>query len=188
MQKFRKRVGLLLLMLSIPLSGHAQVATGSTPRKHPATASPLVRRLGAAEGWSAYAYNGRSGKVCYLTGFPVKREPAHGRRKPAVMMVTHRPDEHVTDVVSFDEGYLFKDGSDASLDVDGAKFDLFSKGDTAWSRTPETDKAIVTAMAKGTHATIEGTPQKGPAISDTFSLSGFSRALALIDKACGVER
>jgi Invasion associated locus B (IalB) protein len=188
MPKFRRNMWLILLMLLIPLSGHAEVASGSAPRKHPATTSPLVRRLGAAEGWSAYTYKDRSGKVCYITGFPVKREPAHVKRKSAVMMVTHRPDEHVSDVVSFDEGYLFKDGSDATLDVDGAKFDLFSKGDTAWSRTSETDKEIVGAMATGTHATIEGTPQKGPAMDDTYSLAGFSHALALIDKACGIER
>jgi hypothetical protein len=155
---------------------------------HPAKSAPAVRRLGSAEGWTAYTYTGHSGKVCYITGFPVKRETGHIKRRPAVMMVTHRPDEHVSDVVSFDEGYLFKDGSDAALDVDGTKFDLFTKGDTAWSRSSDLDKTIVAAMAKGKHAAIEGTPQKGPLLADAYSLAGFSHALALIDKACGVQR
>jgi hypothetical protein len=188
MQKTSRTLLFVLPIFLMPPSGRAEVPEASAPPKHPAKTSTVVRRLGAAEGWSAYTYKGHSGQVCYITGFPTKREPTNTKRKPAVMMVTHRPAEHVTDVVSFDEGYLFKDGSDASLDVDGTKFDLFTKADTAWSRTSDLDKAIVGAMAKGSHAAIQGTPQKGPPADDTYSLAGFSRALALIDKACGVER
>jgi hypothetical protein len=186
MEKIWRILMVVLLLASLSPAG-AEVLTKPTPPKHPARSAPVVRRLGAVEGWTAYTYRGRSGQVCYITGFPSKREPANGKRKPMVMMVTHRPEEHVIDVVSFDEGYLFRDGSDASLEVNGAKFDLFTKGDTAWSRTSELDRAIVQAMAKGDRAVIEGTPERGPAMIDTYDLGGFSRALAMIDKACGVE-
>jgi hypothetical protein len=183
------RTGLFVLpILLTPSFGHADAAKQSVAPTRPPKTTRTVQRLGTAGGWSAYTYTGHSGQVCYVLGFPVKREPSNGKRKPAVMMVTHRPQEHIADVVSLDEGYLFKEGSDASLDIDGTKFDLFTKADTAWSRTAELDKAIVAAMAKGTHAAIEGTPQKGPPISDTYLLAGFSRALALIDKACGIAR
>jgi Invasion associated locus B (IalB) protein len=188
MRKLSRTLLLVLAILALPWAGNAQVQGSSGPPKHPAKTGPVVRRLGDAEEWTAYAYKGRSGQVCYITGFPTKREPASIKRKQAVMMVTHRPEEHVTDVVSFDEGYLFKNGSDASLDVDGTKFDLFTRGDTAWSRTSDLDKAIVAAMSKGKLAAIQGAPQKGPPANDTYSLAGFSRALALIDKACGVVR
>jgi len=188
MQKFW-RTGLVLLpiLLISPLARGDTTKQPAAPARPPKT-STVVQRLGAAGGWSAYTYKGPSGQVCYVLGFPVKREPPDGRRKPAVMMVTHRPQERVADVVSLDEGYQFKEGSAASFDVDGTKFDLFTKADTAWSRTADLDKAIVAALAKGSRASIAGTPQKGPPISDTYSLSGFSRALALIDKACGIER
>jgi hypothetical protein len=183
------RTGLFALpILLMPPSGFADTAKLAAPPTHPPKTSTAVQRLGAAGGWSAYSYKSRSGLVCYVLGYPVKREPPDGKRKPAVMMVTHRPQEHVANVVSLDEGYLFKEGSDASLDVDGTKFDLFTKVDTAWSRTADLDKAIVAALAKGSRAAIEGTPQKGPPLSDTYSLAGFSRALALIDKACGIAR
>jgi hypothetical protein len=43
-------------------------------------------------------------------------------------------------------------------------------------------------MSKGQQAVVKGTPQKGPATTDTFSLAGFAQALALIDKACDVKR
>jgi Invasion associated locus B (IalB) protein len=186
MGKFWRGVLAALLLLAPP--AQAEVAKKAAPPRHAAKSTPTVRRLGAADGWTAYTYKGRTGQVCYITGFPSPRESASTKRKPAVMMVTHRPEEHVFDVVSFDQGYLFKKGSGASLDVDGTKFDLFTDGDTAWSRTSKIDRAIVAAMAKGSHATIAGTPAKGPALADTYNLGGFSRAIDMIDKACGVER
>jgi Invasion associated locus B (IalB) protein len=117
-----------------------------------------------------------------------EKEPAGGKRKHSVAMVTHRPGEKVANVVSFVEGYPLKEGSNVSLDIGGAKFDLFTKGDSAWARTAELDKAIVEAMAKAKQATVKSMPQKGPSTTDTYSLAGFAQALALIDKACDVKR
>jgi hypothetical protein len=147
-----------------------------------------AERLGDADGWTAFAYSEKSGKVCYLSGEPKKSEPAGGNRKRPLAMVTHRPGEKVANVVSLVEGYPLKEGSEVSLDIGGAKFDLFTKGDSAWARTPELDKSIVEAMAKGKQAIVKGAPQKGKATTDTYSLAGFAEALALIDKACDVKR
>jgi hypothetical protein len=188
MRKFLRTAVVAVPMLLALSPSRAEVAKQPGPAKHPASPAPVVRHLGAAEGWAAYTYKGHLGQVCYITGFPAKREPPTFKRRPPVMMVTHRPSEKAIDVVSLDIGSPFKDGSDATLDVDGNKFALFTKGDTAWSRTADLDKAIVATMAKGSHAVIEGTAQKGPTITDSYALSGFSRALALIDKACGVTR
>jgi hypothetical protein len=152
------------------------------------TAGPQPERLGAADAWTAYAYSEKTGKVCYLAGAPKKSEPAGGKRKHPVAMVTHRPGEKIANVVSFVEGYPLKEGSEVSLDIAGAKFDLFAKGDSAWARTPELDKSIVEAMTKGKQAVVKGTPQKGSTTTDTYSLAGFAQALALIDKACDVKR
>jgi hypothetical protein len=152
------------------------------------TAGPQPERLGAADAWTAYAYSEKTGKVCYLAGAPKKSDPAGGKRKHPVAMVTHRPGEKIANVVSFVEGYPLKEGSEVSLDIAGAKFDLFAKGDSAWARTPELDKSIVEAMTKGKQAVVKGTPQKGPTTTDTYSLAGFAQALALIDKACDVKR
>ena len=155
----------------------AQTTSGSQPE-----------RLGTADAWTAYAYSEKTGKVCYLAGAPKKSEPAGGKRRPPVAMVTHRPGEKIANVVSFVEGYPLKEGSEVSLDITGAKFVLFAKGDSAWARTPELDKSIVEAMTKGKQAIVKGTPQKGKATTDTYSLAGFAEALAMIDKACDVKR
>jgi len=149
-----------------------EAAQSKKPQDSPAppTTSPS-QRLGSAESWTAYAYKEKAGKVCYLTGEPLKREPAAKLRR-SMAMVTHRPGENIANVVSFVIGYPLKEGSDVSLDVGGAKFDLFTKGDSA----------------KGKQAVARGTPRKSPPTTDTYSLTGFPQALAMIDKACDIKR
>jgi hypothetical protein len=175
------------LLLSVPVAGHSESSKKPGSGKQTTVGQP-AEQLGAADAWRAYSYTEKTGKVCYLTGGPKKSEPAGGKRKQPLAMVTHRPGEKIANVVSFVEGYPLKEGSEVSLDIGGAKFDLFTKGDSAWARTPELDKAIVETMTKGKQAIVKGTPQKGPATSDTYSLAGFAQALALIDKACDVKR
>lgn len=177
---------LLVCALALPARAAEQAKKPSPPREG-ATAT-AVQRLGGGASWSGYLYKERSGRVCYLAGAPQKSEPARLKRRPPSVMVTHRPEENVANVVSFVEGLPLKEGSEASVDIDGGHFDLFTKGDTAWSRTSELDKQIVEAMAKGRQAVFKATPQKGPPTTDTYSLSGFAHTLALIDKACGVKR
>ena|SRR5271165_1132011 len=175
------------LLLSISTAGHAE----SSKKAGNAAQSPAgtpSERLGAAAAWTAYAYSERSGKVCYLAGEPKKSEPRGVKRKHPLAMVTHRPGEKIANVVSFVQGYPLQEGSEVSLDIGGAKFDLFTKGDSAWARTSELDKDIVEAMAKGKQAIVKGTPRKGLATTDTYSLAGFAQALALIDKAYDVKR
>ncbi len=182
------RFGVLLVMTICGLGGPGRAAE---PHKHPArhtAQAPAVQRLGAAGTWTAYLYKDRSARVCYLAGGPQKAEPGKLKAKSPVAMVTHRPEENVANVVSFDIGIPLKEGSDAALEVDSAHFDLFTKGDTAWSRTSDLDRHIVEAMAKARQAVIKATPAKGPAVTDIYSLSGFAATLALIDKACGVKR
>ena len=103
-------------------------------------------------------------------------------------MVTHRPEEKINNVVSFTEGYLLKKGSNVTVDVGGSKFDLFTRDDSAWASTSDLDKSIVDALTKGKEAVVKGVPEKGPSTTDTYSLAGFPKALALIDKECGIKR
>ena len=189
MTRFWSSRACLVALLASALGVQAQAAERDEthPPKH-VTSGPAVQRLGGSGAWSAYLYHQKSGRVCYLAGGPQKSEPAKFKRKLAAAMVTHRPEENVANVVSFDEGTPLREGSDAVLSIDGTNFDLFTKGDIAWSRTSELDKTIVEAMAKGRQAVLKATPQKGPPTIDIYSLSGFAQTLSLIDKACGIKR
>ena len=179
----------MLSVLSVIPPTVPNVAAAEKKPAAAAAASPSIasQRLGNAEGWTAFVYKEKSGQVCYLAGEPQKSDPENTKRKPTAM-VTHRPDENVANVVSFVEGYPLKEGSTAALDIGGTKFDLFTKGDSAWAATADLDKMIVEAMTKGKQAILKGTPQKGKPTTDTYSLAGFVQALAMIDKACGIKR
>jgi hypothetical protein len=166
-------------------------AGAAKPKKPPPPAeapAAAARQLGTAEAWTAYEARDKTGRVCYVYGEPKKSEPSGAKRKQPMIMVTHRPEEKIANVVSVMEGYPLKDGSNVILDVGKTKYELFSKEDSAWARTSELDKTIVTALAKGKQVVVKGDPQKGPATTDIYVLAGFPKALALIDKACGVKR
>jgi len=204
MTSFRRARGIALCCGLIAAAAPAGAETAkktvpappTAPASHPPSTAPGTepsQSLGSAESWSAYTFTeklgkNKTGRVCYMIGQPEKAEPAGAARKPPSAMVAHRPDERIANVVSFVEGYPLKDGSDVLLDIGAAQFELFTKDDSAWARTSELDRAIVEALAKGRQAVVKGTPRKGPATTDTYSLAGFSKALAMIDKACDIKR
>lgn len=172
-----------MLAACLLLSAHAARAAEGD-----ATPGQGINRLGAADGWDAYADTVKGAKICYLIGKPSKSEPASAKRAAVFASVTHRPSEKRFYEVSFTSGYLFKEGSSAELAVDGKKFSLFTNKDGAWTQDAATDKAVAEAMAKGRQAIITGTSARGTATTDTYALDGFGKALAEIDKACAVKR
>jgi hypothetical protein len=194
---FCRAGALSLAAIIIALSSAAQAAKPKKEPPPPAAQAPdsaktettKTESLGTAGAWSAYASRDKTGRVCYLVGQPQKSDSAGISRKSPQAMVTHRPTENIANVVSFVEGYPLKEDSEVALEIGDKKFDLFTKGDSAWARTAELDKTIVSLLAKGQNAVVKGTPQKGnKPTTDTYALSGFAKALALIDKACGVKR
>ena len=177
----------------LALSGQSHSATTEHHKTQHAAAEKAKEEtppkpLGQSEGWAAYSAPEKNGKICYVVGEPSKSEPSNVKRDPVHLLVTHNTAEKTTNVVSFIAGYSFKEGSDATVDVDGKSFDLFTKGDTAWTRDGGTDKALVEAMIKGKEATIKGTSSRGTQTVDTYALTGFTQAIGDIDKACDVKR
>jgi hypothetical protein len=185
------RAGALSLAAALLLAA-MPAAEAAAPKKPQAAAAPSAGgptdSLGTSGPWSAYASRDKAGRVCYLVGQPEKSDSAGTPRKAPSAMVTHRPAENISNVVSFVEGYALKEGSEVALEIGDKKFELFTKDDGAWARTAELDRTIVGTLAHGKSAVVKGTPQKGRATTDVYSLAGFAKALALIDKACGVKR
>jgi hypothetical protein len=190
----------MALGASLVLALSAQAQTTQPPQKQApaqhaaspgAAAAPgadAAKRLGEAQGWIAYSAPEKSGQICYVVGQPTKSEPANAKRDAIHVLVTHNTTDKTANVVSFVAGYAFKDGSDAELEIGGKKFDLFTKGDTAWARDAATDKAIVEAMLKGKQAVIKGSSARGTATTDAYTLAGFTQVVGEIDKACNVKR
>jgi len=181
---------ILLIVLAV-----SPIAAAKPPALEPYVAPPATnpdpgpaKPLGTAGSWSAYVAQNRAGKVCYVVGAPEKSEPAGMKRAPVMAMVTHRTADDVSNVVSFAEGYPLNEQDAVVVEIGRDKFPLFAKDDTAWARTTDIDKTIVSTLAKEREAIVRGAPVKGRPTIDTYSLTGFSKVLALIDKACNVRR
>ncbi len=144
--------------------------------------------LGAFETWTAAAGTEKAGKICYAAVKPTKSEGNYTRRDEVFLMVTHRPGAKARDEVSFIAGYDLKPDSAVAVEIGDKKFTLEAgQKDTAWTPDAAADKAFVDALAKGRTMVVKATSARGTPTTDTFSLSGFTKARAEIDKACGIK-
>jgi hypothetical protein len=180
----------VLLGFTLMAPVRAAETTHAAPSAGSAAPTSSATVLGTAGSWSAYLASDRTGRVCYLAGGPEKSESGGVSRRAPSGMVTHRPAENIANVVSFVEGYTLKPDSEVTLDIGGRKFQLFTDADAdgAWARTSDLDRTIVTTLAAGHTAVVKGISAQGHTTVDVYSLVGFDKALALIDKACGVKR
>jgi hypothetical protein len=145
------------------------------------------KALGSFEKWSAFSYQEQGKPVCYLAGQPAESKGGPPKRGDVFLMVTHRPAQKATDVVSFVAGYELKDKSDVEATAGGQTFKLFTRGDRAWTADEKTDKALVQALVKGASLAVKAAPVKGPESTDTFPLAGFGKAHQAISQACNVK-
>ena len=77
-----------------------------------------------------------------------------------------------------------KKNKDVIFNVDGKKTKLFPVDDRAWSESTKIDRDLVQSMRRGQKLVVTGISSPGNKIIDTYSLSGFTKALRLIDKSC----
>ena len=106
-------------------------------------------------------------------------------RGDVLLFVSFRPASNVKGEVSFSGGYEFREGSTVKVEISGKSFDLQISGDTAWPASPADDAKLVAAMKAGSNAVVTGISQRsGTTTKDTFSLLGFTAALAEAEKRC----
>jgi invasion protein IalB len=144
------------------------------------------RQIDAAFLWQVLAAGPPDNPVCYVTHKPEAVVQAGQRAGPRPMlMVAWRPAKASANVVTVFTAYRFKPGSEAILEFSPQlSFRLFTTRDTAWAATSEDDTAIMQAMRLGQTVTVRGTSEAGAAVSDTFSLMGFTAASFRAIQAC----
>lgn len=140
-----------------------------------------AKTLGQSGDWEGFAYSDKAGKVCYMAIQPKRSLNAPKGRGTVYVSITHRPAARSFDVFSVTAGYVYRKDAPAEADIDGAKFDLYTADDTAWTRN---DKALLQALSKGKTLVVRGSPLKGGQTADTYFLAGFAKAYEEIGKAC----
>jgi hypothetical protein len=161
-----------------------QAAAPAAPAAAAEGAQPSL--LGTFGDWGAYTASPGGKKVCFALAKPSKSEtvPPHRSRDPAFLFVSSRPAEKVKDEVSIIIGYGFKANTDATLEVAGASYAMYTQADGAWVKNAAEEAKMVDAMRKGGDVTIKGTSARGTGTLDVFSAKGLAQALDKVGEEC----
>jgi len=170
--KYRK------LSVSIPLASLLALAPLATLAQAP-------QFLGSYRDWNVYRFQDGDQTICYIASEPKKQEGNYTRRGNPAVLVTRRPGPNSGDEVSVQPGYSYLAGSEVEVEVDGqSEFNLFTKGEHAWTKSAQEDRRLINAMRRGTDMTVRGTSIKNTYSLDTYSLMGFTAAYEAMSEAC----
>ena len=149
------------------------------------TTSAKTKFIGTHKDWTAYSNKEKNGKTCFIASEPLKSSGNYDKsnRGKTYVFVTNVKNgtNHEISVVA---GFNYKKNTKVKFTIDKNTTLLFPIDDRAWSESPKIDKILVRKMKKGNKLTIEGTSSPGNVVTDHYSLSGFTKALSLIDKNC----
>lgn len=152
-----------------------------------AQAQDTTERIDDFGQWSAYRTQEGGNPVCYMASEPTAAKGKYTKRGDIFALVSHRPAEDRRDEVSFMAGYPIKTGSAVEVKIGKNRFQLrVVDNEGAWTESPEQDKALVRAMIRGSTMTVVGTSARGTRTTDTYSLSGFTKAYQAITNGCGL--
>jgi hypothetical protein len=147
-----------------------------------------TNRVAAQTDWSVFVEN--DPQECWGVSAPKETVNTRDgrvvsvRRGDILLFVSYRPAAGVNGEVSFTGGYPFAEGSTVTLDIGDTSFELFTDGEWAWPASPGDDARILTAMKRGTNATLTARSSRGTQTKDTFSLLGFTAAAEEAERRC----
>ena len=144
--------------------------------------------VGSYANWHVQTFKENKVKVCVMWSRPIKSEGNYTRRGDVYVYVTQNPREKRVDEISLTIGYPFKEKSILNVVIGGIAFKMFSEGNTAWNRKRSDDKKMIKSMQAGLEMIVRGTSRRGNDTKDTFSLKGFTKAYAKMQRSCSVTK
>ena len=180
MQRYPVR---LLLAVATLAAGPSLAQTRSAhPPAHAAPPRPPAngpKRIGKWEDWQAATHLEAGQPVCYAFTRPTGSSPAVPGRGDVVLTVTERTGGR--DAVALSAGFAYAPNAEVELIAEGVTLPFYTSGRSAFARD---GKAAAALFGKARQALARSPGPRGTAVSDTFSLRGFSQAYAAITKAC----
>jgi ribosomal protein L31 len=155
----------------------AQSHKATAPAKPAAPNTP--KQLGKFEDWTAATHQESGATVCYAFTRAQSSAPSLPGRGDVILTVTQRPSGR--DAVAISAGFPYAQGATVTVQVDQSGHDFYTAGRNAFARD---GKATVAAFSKGSRVIARSPGPRGTAVTDTFSLKGFSAAYAATVKAC----
>jgi Invasion associated locus B (IalB) protein len=159
-----------------------------SPAKPPASAAggAQPQLLGQFGDWGAYTASPGGRKVCFALAKPAKAqtEPPNRPRDASYIFIATRPADNVRNEVSVMFGYAFKPNAEASLEIAGANFSMYTQSDGGWIKNAAEEPRLVESMRKAADMTVKGVSARGTTSADTYSLKGLAQALDRVAQEC----
>jgi hypothetical protein len=165
--------------LAVLLSTSLALAQRPAPRPAPA---PGPKPIGKFEDWQAATHVEAGQTVCYAFTRASASSPSMPGRGDVVLTVTQRP--ALRDAVAITAGFEFPANASVSVQADQANLDFYTAKRSAFARDGH---AAVAAFGKAAKAVARSPAPRDGAVTDTFSLRGFSAAYAAINRACPAQ-
>lgn len=143
-----------------------------------------VRLLGEHRAWSSYGASDAAGAVCFAMTKPESVTPTPDGYSQAYIYITNRPTENVANEFNLVAGFAFQPDSQATVNVGGQTFSLFTQNDAAWLDDASQSDALASAIRAGSAMTVEGTTAAGIKVVQNYSLSGATAAQQSIGNGC----
>lgn len=134
-------------------------------------------RIKQFDAWGAYAYDSGAGKVCYVLSVPTVKTPTDVNHGDIFFLISQRPGQNISYEPQAMMGYPLKESSKVEVIVDGKKFTLFTRGNSAWVENAAEEPQLVAAMRAGSNMQVKAISRRGTETSYTYSLKGVTAAL-----------
>ena len=133
--------------------------------------------------WKVFTIEQDGKKVCYTTSTPVEEKGNHQSDRDAYIMVSIFGANKQE--VSVSAGYNYRGGSIVSVSIDGMQERFIAESDTiAWVEKVGNDKQVIDRMKSGFKLLTFAESNIGTYSVDTYSLSGFKKALQKAQSLC----
>ncbi len=172
------------MISSLALLALAHPAAAQTKPAKPAPSRPAQaaapKAIGTFDDWTAATNTEAGQKVCYAFTRATSSAPAPAGRGDAVLLtVTQR--QGGRDAVSISAGFEYPANAAVAVQADGAGFEFYTAKRSAFARDGH---AAVAAFLKAVKVTAKSPGPRHAEIADSFSLKGFDRAYAAINREC----
>lgn len=169
---FRHATAALVLLFAAGITGASAQGANTVP---------AVQIFGP---WGTYVSGEGAGRICFAMSEPKERLPANLNRGPGYLSVSIRPAEKVRGEASVVLGFAARESDPATATIGDRTFAMLKQGETLFLQNPAEESAFIAAMRQGSDLSVKLTSARGNAVTEVYSLSGFTRSLELAQKQC----
>ena len=134
--------------------------------------------------WNAYKDSVGKNEVCFITSKPIATNPTGLNRGQPRLTITNWTEDNTFHETSIEAGFTFRENSMVTVKIGNNKYKFFTVENRAWVAKNQNEKQLIKDMKNGARVKVSSTSSRDTNITDTYSLIGFTKALAAIDKAC----